>query len=238
MILWFALFLLVVAISFILAYQSMSDFQEIPSSSQYGLFLIRAPSQLTPHLLDLLHEAVVKEGLIVSLERLFKGSQSTLVIFGPRKILAPWRETLHLLELEDYTQINVEQLQAWEVGVKNPHQLNAAQLDSLFKNFPLLKDTEQFFCQVNLQARKGSKDHQKVFTGQMRAVILSNDSKRRHTLAESLQNLGSPHLAKIPSPFSHQKLLEFYQQRSLSPNRHSLTLTSGEVIKLVTIPKA
>lgn len=232
MILWFALFFLVVTISFILAYQSMSDFHEIPSSSQYGLFLIREPAKLTPHLLDSLHEAVVKAGLIISLERLFKGSKSTLVIFGPRQILTQYSQTLHLLELEDYTQVHVEQLQAWEVGVKNLHPLSTFQFGSLFEKFPILSDTEQFFWQLNLQAKKGNKGHQKVFIGQIRAVILSQDSKRRHTLAESLQNLLTPHLVKIPRPYSSQKLMEFYRQRSFSLDGHNPQLSAEEVTKL------
>lgn len=237
MILWFALFLLVVAISFVLAYQSMSDFQEIPSFAQYGLFLIREPSQLTPHLMESLHEAMVKEDLIVSLERLFKGSQSTLVIFGPRQILAQYAQILHLLELEDYTQVHKEYL-AWEVGVKNSHLPSAARWDGLFEKFPLLSDAEQFFWQINLQAKKHQPPHPKVFIGQIRAVLLSQDTKRRQALAESLQNLLTPHFIKIPRPLSSQKLMEFYQQRSWSPDQHHPTLTSGEVIKLMAIPKA
>lgn len=237
MILWFALFLLVVAISFVLAYQSMSDFQEIPLTSRYGLFLIRQPAKLTPHLLDSLHQAVVKEGLSISLERLFKGSQSTLVIFGPRQILTQYAQILNLLELEDYTQVHKEYL-AWEVGVKNSHLPSAAKWDGLFQKFPLLANTEQFFWQVNLQAKKHQPPHPKVFIAQIRAVLLSQNTQRRQVLAESLQNLLAPHFIKIPRPFSSQKLMEFYQQRSLSPDKYHPTLTFGELIKLLTIPKA
>ncbi len=161
MILWLALFALVVAISFVLALQSMHDYHEFPqySGSDYGLFLIRNTAGLTTSVLDSIHNRILQNGLIVSLERLFKGTQSALVIFGPKEILTNFSSQLNLLELEDYTHVDREHVSAWEVGVKAsqfpPDQ--AQKIDSFFDSFPMLSEAEQFWWQLTLQAQPNEK---------------------------------------------------------------------------------
>src|SRR5437870_4004856 len=121
MILWLLLFFLTVAISFVLAYQSMRDYQENPGhfKIEYSLFLIRSPEALNINVLKAIEVELSKENLIISLERLFKGTKTALVIFGPKIILQKFSTTLNLLELEEYTkQAKDGQISVWEMGVK------------------------------------------------------------------------------------------------------------------------
>lgn len=217
MILWLALFVLVIVISFVLAYQSMSDFQEIPSgqrNEEYGLFLIRLHAGLKLSVLSSIHQDIVREGLIISLERLFKGRKSALVIFGPRQILLKYAHLLSLLELEDYTNVERDLVQAWEVDVKKA--------DGPKFNFYLAED-EQVWWQMTLKAEKME------FISQIRAVIFAKDPGRRKDLSESLKEaLG---FAKIPKPFSSSQIFDFYHQRSISL-KDAQHLRAEEIVKM------
>lgn len=235
MMLWLILFALVIAISFVLALASMRDFQQSPGhfNTEYGLFLIRNTAGLSAQILDAVHSRIVKEGLIISLERLFKGSKSALVIFGPKDILFTFQPKLNLLELEDYTAINKEHATAWEVGVKggdlNPGQIK--KIDNLFANFPMLSEAEQFWWQLTLQAKNQSKG----FYSQIRAVVISSDLGRRKKISETLQNLSSGHLTKVPKPFTSSQIVEFYQNRNLGKDSTSPALHTEEVLRMTLL---
>lgn len=234
MVLWLALFVLVIAISFVLALQSMRDYQDSPKYSkvEYGLFLIRNSVGLTVYNLDLIHELTFKKGFLFSLERLFKGNKSALVIYAPKNVLAGLSEKLSLLELEDYTQVDSSNIAAWEVGIRKPvlAQEEISGIDNFFKNLPHLNETEQFFWQLILQANP--KKGKNLFTGQIRAVLCCADEARRKKLVEDLHNLPPKHLAKVPKPFTSEQILEFYKMRALSKSETNPTLTSEEVLKL------
>lgn len=234
MILWLALFILVIAISFILALQSMRDYQESPkhSKAEYSLYLIRNTAELTTFTLDLIYNQIIKKGLLLSLERLFKGKKSALVIYGPKNTLTNLSDKLNLLELEDYTAVDREGIVAWEVGIRKPvlAQEEISGIDNFFKNLPHLNETEQFWWQLVLQANP--KKGKSLFTGQIRAVLYSPDETRRKKLAENLQNLPPKHLAKVPKPFTSDQILEFYKMRALSKSETNPALTSKEVLKL------
>ncbi len=227
MIAWLALFLLVVGISFVLAFRSMKDYQEIPQkeAQDYGLFLMRTP-QLLEKLLDSIHEQMLSEGLIISLERLFKGKETTLTIFGPKKILERHIQDLNLLELEDYAvSLDNNQSLAWEVGVKTK-EIN---LDNIFKDFPDLGDN-QFFWQIVLYAKKGADS---FFETQIRAVVYSQSQEKRKELADNLQNLGV--LTKVPIAFSNSQIMNSYALRSLSKDSKGPILSVQEVVQLLKV---
>lgn len=212
MTLWFILFGLVVAVSFVLALRSMADFEENPQEKKdaYGLFLIRNPSALNLSLLDSIHEQILRKGLIISFERLIKGRESALVIFGPKEVLRHFSSTLNLLELEDYTQNPDDQIFAWEMGLKNPDK--EVMIEDSFESFPSLEKDEQFWWQIVLLAKKDRGD--KYFESQIRAVVLCSDDRRRNKLASILQNLYAGRLIKVPKPFTSLQIFEFYRKRS------------------------
>lgn len=234
MILFWVLFLLIILISFSLAYLSMKDFQTSPEdfSTQNGLFLIRKPERLTPKVMSFLYEATKGKGLILTLERLFKGSQSALVIYGPKSVLEGLIPTLDMIELEEYSApIKSEsdgeiEVSAWEIGIRKKFSK-----ESLFLNFPKLESREQIWYQMVLQAQKGSTQ----FNAQVRVVIVSQDLKRRENLFNALMSKSS--LVKIPKPYSSIQMLDFYKKRSYLGAIH-FKLTGEQIINLWGLPQS
>lgn len=234
-VLWVALFLLVVGISFVLAYQSMKDYSEIPAQSEeeYGLFLIRQIDKFDIKFLDSIHELILKHGLIVSIERLFKGSQAALTIFGPKKILAQFSETLNLLELEDYTlSIDDKDIVIWEIGAKNLKEINLEEVDNVFSNLPKLDTEDQFFWQIVVG---GGRSEEFPFHTQIRAAIYSKDLLRRKALISLFQNLKFDGLVKFPRPYSTEQMMSFYQSRALSQDSKGPILDSLKLMRLLKI---
>lgn len=187
MIVWLILFLLVVGISFLLAFMSMKDYHEIPQKSnlEYALFLIRQPSLINAELLQSIRETLAKKGLVISLERLFKGSESALCIFAPKEILVNY-PGLNLLEIEDYSSdFNNENSIVWEVESGN--------LNNLFGDLPELSMNELFSCQVIISGKQI----------QIRAGIFARDLARRQQFI----------IGKLPRPFSNDQMIGFLQKR-------------------------
>lgn len=221
MILWVLLFVLVVAISFVLAVKSMRDYQEIPTQTgeQYALFLIRKPQALSKELLSAIHEDLLNSGLIISFERLIKGIKAALVVFGPKKVLAVYKDHLDLLELEDYTNVNPEQFAAWEVGIKHPD----------VPNFPTISGDDQIWWQLILSAGKD-----KLFHPHIRVVVVSADAGRRELLKQTLQDLSPDKFIKLPKDFSDASLLDFYKKRAFRKDT-SRNLHPEEILKLLHV---
>lgn len=235
MILWIALFLLVLAISFVLAVQSMKDYQEIPSQTgeEYGVFLIRKPVFFTHDILTKLHQDCLDSGLVISFERLVKGAKSALVVYGPKRLLGSHTNTLDLLELEDYVfQTSPGDISAWEVGMKVAGQTSAEDVKNYFKKFPPLSEGEQFWWQLVLAPEKSVSD-KKSFQAQIRAVLLSPDQIKRTNLAQTLQNLVPEKLIKLPKAFSDAQIIDFYQKRSLRKDGKNPLLESKEILQLL-----
>lgn len=219
-ILWVILFILIVAISFVLAIRSMKDFAQTPQSNDdYSLFLIRNVSGLNGQLLNSIR-ANVKSALNISFERLFKGKKSALVVFGPRKPLLNYKDSLDLLELEDYTNVNAEHISCWEVAIKN----NAPSGEKLFINLPEFSDTEQFFWQVIFS---------NLLQPQIRAVVVSDDNGSRDNLTQALQNISPKMLTRLPKAFSNAQLLDFYQKRSFVKSNKNRTLSPEQILQLL-----
>lgn len=236
MLLWILLFLLIVAISFVLAFLSMKDYQEFPQQSkvEYGLYLIRQPQGLSAIYLDSIGRMLLDDGLLVSIERLFKGSRAALTIFGPKNILNQLSENLNLLELEDYTEtLLIKDISIWEMGVKNLNQPIESSSNDIFNHFSQLGPDDQFFLQMVLGAKKQGENL--AFQTQIRAVVYSGDSVRKQSLISIFQNLNFSELSKVPKPFSVVQMMDFYKQRSLSKDSNGPLLSSDGVISLLKI---
>lgn len=226
--------MLVVGISFVLAYRSMRDYQEIPQKSdvEYGLFLVRQTENFDVNFLDSIRNSMLNENLIVSLERLFKGTKTALTIFGPKKILGNFIQQLKLLELEDYTSnLNSANFSAWEIGVKNNQNTTIENPNNIFSSMPELRDEEQFFWQVVLGAT--SKDSS--FQTQIRAVLYCEDQDRKKVLIPLFQNLNENELIKIPKPFSTEQMMSFFISRSLAKDSRGPILNAAGVVRLLRV---
>src|SRR3989344_2549312 len=150
MIMWLLLFVLIVIISFLLAYQSMKDFPERGQEGlEHGLYLIRNPRNLTSGVLEQIHRTSLRDHFVISLERLFKGSKSALVIYGPKQVLGEFTQ-LSLLELEEYTDAAGDKATSWEVGTKDQMALHIS-VPRPWDNKPLLDEPEQFWWQIVLK---------------------------------------------------------------------------------------
>ena len=145
---WLTILSIVLVLSFLLAMRSLKNSQTKikPSSTPQSLFLIRNPDQITTELLEKLHQTQTS----LSFEKLFKGSEQALVLFGPKGLEQRLPE-LGLLELEDYlipkeqtfsnkdqTKVNADQAFGWQIalqpGMDKPDlsQLNLGVDEQLF----------------------------------------------------------------------------------------------------------
>lgn len=236
MILWLALFFLIVGISFVLAYRSMKDYQEIPSSAkvEYGLFLVRQNAGFNANLLNSIGRLILDKGLIISLERLFKGKKAALTIYGPRQVLEQFSSTLNLLELEDYIlDCDSSNVSVWEMGTQNAGSHNFDNPNLIFENLSELSEEDQFFWQVILRAKSDKEGM--AFQTQIRAVVYSQDPTRRKMLTTALQDLKLGELTKVPKPFSTEQMLIFYHLRSLSKDSSGPVLGSEGVMRLLKV---
>lgn len=234
MVLWVALFLLILGISFVLAYRSMKDYQEIPAGAkvEYGLYLIRRMENLNANFLNSIGKLLLDGGLIISLERLFKGNQTALTIYGPKKILEGFASALNLLELEDYTlDCDSKDVSIWEMGIGSGGLQNFD--NSVFESLSELGGEDQFFWQIILSVKKSKEEVS--FQTQIRAVIYSKDPVRRKMLTSLLQELKLGGLTKVPKPFSSEQMLIFYHLRSLGKDSSGPILDSGGVIHLLQV---
>lgn len=237
MILWFALFLIIVGISFILAFRSMKNYQESPQKigDEYGLFLIRRVDNLNAGLLNSIRNQMVIRHATLSFERLFKGRRAALAVSGPKKILGDLTEQLGLLELEDYSAgLELNDVSAWEVGAKPGKPLGGESMGSIFQNLTELGEEDQFFWQIILGANNDNKNP--AFKTQIRAAVYSQDPERRKKLTSMLQNLDDQTgLTKIPRPFSNDQLMGFFRARNLHPDTKGPLLNFQEAINLLRV---
>lgn len=226
MLIWIVIFAIVLGISFILALRSMGDYQELPQQTKtpYSVFLVRQPQALTAELLKQLHKGIIKEHLILSLERLYKDQREALVVFGPVKVLQRFSNVLGLLELEDYSQ-KIEAGQSWEVGTKNGlKQGSGAKFE-----MPEFLSNEQFWWQIVLDAQNTQETN---FKAVIRAVLQTEDHKRAVELEQKLSKIGTEiGLVVLPKEYTSAQIINFYQQRSV-PQTASLIVTADQALSI------
>lgn len=217
MIFFLIIFLVIIAASFILAYTSMKDFQEIPSVERNGVYLIQKPDALTKELLEDLRSRSGSE--VISLERLFKGKQSALVIFGQKKLLEQF-SVLNLLELEDYSKMKGAKT-AWEMAIKGSFPKT-----NIFDSLPDLNSDEQFWFQ--LLVRNKSRDWQ----GTIRAVVLSDNEAHRKELSGKLQTLAN--IVKVPRPLTSEQIYNSFTKRAFAPAlQNPFPISSDQILKIL-----
>lgn len=228
MFLWLLLLVIIVLIAFLMAYFSMSDFRifAIPGK-RYSLFLVRNIDAFNEAELLKLHTAVYKKKLLFSLERLFKGDKSALVIFGPRDVLIDFKDALSLVELEDYALNVGENFTAWEMGIKSEEARPGVKF---LGNVPLLMPSEQFWWQIVLSPN--IEKQEQIFTTQVRAVFVYENNDRSSELTPKLQGLSDGFLVKVPKPFTKEQIVEFYRKRSLEKGDYNPKLNPGDLISL------
>lgn len=206
----------------------MRNFQEIPQREvEYSLFLVGKPKVLTDEIITFLYKETFNRGLILSIEKLFKGKKEAVVIFGPKQILEKLTENLELLELEDYVKVDENSVIAWEMGAGKK-----SEVDNLFTSIPELLEFEQVWWQVGLLAE----NKKTSFRAQIRVVVVSPDEKRRKALGQIIQNIGGDYIVKLPQAYSSLQILSLFNQRSVQPkHKFPLVLDIKEVRRFIPL---
>lgn len=213
MLIWLVIFFIILGISFILALRSMADYKLQPSNfkTSYSLFLVTKPSTFNAQIITQLHQAILPDKLILSLEKLVKGSKQALVIFGPTQKLLSFTDILGLMELEDYSQKTENEILAWEVGTKPATDLSSS-TSNILSEIPPLGESEQLWWQVVASPLKEEK-----FEAGIRAILQTQDRKRALLLQQDIQKATqSRGLFLLPQPYSNQQIIAFYRKRTLS----------------------
>lgn len=182
----------------------MHDFEIKPNLRlEYGTFLVKNPKNLNQEFLAPLFSELAKSNLLISFERLFKGHEGVLVVYGPKNILLNYQDQFNFLELEDYTRADLNNISLWEVEVRD--KLN-------FRDkFPNLLEHEQIWFQIILRPNK--KDLS-FFPTRVRVVLVSQGDDRLKELTKEFQDNYKSTLPKIPKPYSKDQILQFYKKRS------------------------
>lgn len=245
MVIWVLLFLIILAISAFLAFESMVDYREHPLNFKigYSLYLVSKPQMLTPEFVNQLYLSMIEDNLIFSLERLFKGQKRALLVYGPSNKFRQFVNFLGLIELEEYSRkIEIDQLEAqapifaWEVGTKNSS--GEVAVSSLLSYMPQLNSNEEFWWQVVLQPYKTwnvlrlmkREEKKDGFKAIIRAVVKADDRKRAASLQDELTKIGADQgLLPLPQIYTTSQVIKFYQERMM-PFNLTLNLKTEEVI--------
>ncbi len=240
---WVLFFILIIIASAVLAYRSMIDFQELPATSlAYGLFLIRHKRNFNLSTLEKLSSFALNSEAIISLERLFKGQESVLVLYGPSNIASSFPE-LELLELEDYldpkqgssldqqdpNKVNINQALAWVIAPKN-NPKKALKVEPQFLRLLELDPAQRFFWQIVLFPQDSN------FQVTIRAMVTEKDPGKRVEIAKkvSTQITEDTGLIRQPKQESSGKIYQAIQKRTLVPKEVSQFILSGEEILSLT----
>lgn len=221
MIIWVILFLIIVIVSFILALRSMRDYHDIPVNQQtnYSLYLIKNEVGLTEDFLEQINKIIDKKRLIISLERLYKGTKKALVIYGPVTILKQFSKELDLMELEDYSlkneQGDLSHNLCWEVSAKHFQKINASIL-GLREVSENLREMEEIWWQLVLQPQCERNGIQPIFKAFIRVVVICADEQKGKDIKLNLEKqIKESGLLSLPQAYSSSQILQFYQKRSL-----------------------
>lgn len=223
-----------------MAFRSMKDYEEFPESQNLNsLFFVASHQSFSDASLKKLHEAFAQNKQFFSLERLNKGKERALVIFGPRELpeILPEHK---LVEIEDYL-IDLNQLDqnAIDSKVSVNHSLTRL-IEPKLKKKPLfigsdlkefeLGENQKFYIQIVCIPEISS--HEQEFQTTIRVMVVDEDSIERVSLAKKLAKVleSATGLNIHEDNFPEQKKFESYKQRSLIPKEVVKFSLSGQEI--------
>lgn len=239
--LWIVLFVLIVLISAFLAWRSMKGYQELPEESlTHGLFLIKNLEALTGESIARLHSFALNNNLILSLEKLFKGKDSAIVIFGPANLSENFQE-LGLVELEDYLltakdsktpvfeekKVNLNDSFPWTIQPKNNSKKDLTIKTGFLKSEDL-EVNQRFFWQIVLSPIRGTPTN---FQSTVRAIVVDPSPISRVEFAKKIDNQIQNFTGlskKTTEVQSSAGIFESFRQRTLIPKEISPFVLSGE----------
>jgi hypothetical protein len=242
---WIILFIIVVVVSFILAYRSMKDFKEIPITPnvEYGLFLIKNITLLDKLYLERIHKFSLEQKSIISFERLLKGGESVLVIYGPKNILTSFPE-LELVELEDFllpisspqnfddpNKVSVNQSLGFQISSKADPKKSVIVSPEFLKNLNL-EESQKLFWQVVVASLKEDNNFQVT----LRALVNEPNAGTRAELAKKISShiVEKTGLSLSQRDETTSKVFDDFKKRALIPSEVTkFNVTSEELLGLL-----
>lgn len=224
----------------------MKDYEEFPESlSLNTLFYISNPQNFTEESIKKLRDAFTSRKQSFSIERLNKGKERALVIFGPRD-LPEILPQLNLIEIEDYlTEVNdfeqgysdkkvgvnqtLTRLVEAKINDKKPLHLGGG-----INNLEL-GEGQKFFIQIACFPE--NKRDSNSFQSTARLMIVDKDPVEKVVLFKRIKILWetATGLNIHEDSFPEQKKFESFKQRSLIPEEVApFPLTSGDIFSLVS----
>lgn len=235
--LYVIIFLSLISISIYLAWRSMKDFREKPSAkAPYGIFLLKDPAFINESLVDRIYSLSLQtplrykiNPLIISFERLNKGSNPATVIYAPVEFIKQCN--INVVELEDYAdKIPLSSVQSWEAGYEGalkdfPEKIN-------FLDRVHLDDEERVFLQLSMIPV--GKFHQARFQATLRFAVAALDIGRRIEISKVIQEAFNKYgFKKINYKQPSSDIYKEYKARSVLPEEIRLqVLGSKEIVAL------
>lgn len=240
---WVVLFILIVIISFYLAWRSMRGYQEAPdelsdANTSFAPFYVSDSKTFNLNSLAKLHAFSESSGYILSLERLFKGKDSALIIYGPETMPETFPE-LKLVELEDYLQnptdsktsvfnekkVSLNQSYSWTIEPKNNPKKSLIIKPGFLKSLEL-ENEQRFFWQSVIAPIKGTN----IFQTTIRAMVVDNNPVKKIELAKKmdLEIENYTGLAKKNSPSSNAQVFDSFVKRAITPKEVASFMVSAE----------
>lgn len=249
---WIGLLIVLIAASLILAFYSMRSYQEIPVAlGSYSLFLVRNSPALNTQLLDKMHQLAAQAKVSFSLERLFKGEETALVIFGPASLVRQLPE-LDPLELEDYLQSgsslppSLPGTRPPKVSVNDSFTLTIAPRNNPKKSLLVRSDflkmlsfepEQHFFWQIVASPlpKRSKSDPHSLFQVTIRAMIVDRDAVKKIGLAKRIDQeiRRGTGLSPQPRKQTSQSYFSSFAQRTIIPKEVAeFSLNSAEIVSL------
>lgn len=244
---WIILFFIIILVSAVLAFRSMRDYEEFPDSiASNTLFYIANPQKFNEISLEKLHDFFLTRKQFFSLERLNKGQERALVIFGPGELPEILPE-LNLIEIEDYVSdagisagrldsdktVSVDDSLTWLLEPKSVSK-KLLHVGNEIKEIQLAQNQKFFMQIVCLGENIGGK---KDFQISLRVMVVDQDSIEKVLLAKKVSEVleTATGLKKHEDNFPESKKFDSYKQRSLIPKEVSaFPLNTQEIFALLS----
>lgn len=243
---WVALFFIIILVSAVLAFRSMKDYEEFPENlTPNAVFFLGNPQTFTIETLNKLHSLLLGNKHFFSLERLIKGKERALVIFGPRELPGLFPE-LNLVELEDYLgelnpeiipadlekKVDANQSITWLIEPKN----NVKRVMHIGPQLKELNIAPQQKVFVQIVGEPVNDKDEVYFQSTLRVMVADNDPIERVNLAKivNLAFQDATGLNKRADSFPEAKKFESFKQRAHIPKEVAdFKLTSREVFDIL-----
>lgn len=241
---WIILFFVIILTSAVLAFRSMRDYEEFPENLNLNsVFFLGNPNAFTVETLKKLHGLLLGRKQFFSIERLIKGREKALVLFGPKE-LPGFLPELNLVELEDYLadpgyihtdsekKVNVNETITWLIEPKN-NVKRLLHIGSELKDLELAEG-QRLFVQV-VGEPQGNKEGE-YFQSTLRIMVYEKDSMERINLAKRVVGVftDATGLNKHEDGFPEAKKFESFKKRALIPKEVvEFKLTAQEIFDIV-----